>query len=96
MDEADGRPGAVALQFGHLDASVGAPVLFLRHFPSPANSHQNSKFTPLPTSFHVNFQISLSTGSVSTWQLRHHRIPQPTTGPTEGGYAGSTLHLEQP
>jgi hypothetical protein len=30
MDEVDGRPGHVALQFGHLDALKDAPMLSLR------------------------------------------------------------------
>ena len=34
MDEVDGRPGAVALQFGHLDAPMDVPMVSLSLFRS--------------------------------------------------------------
>jgi len=37
-DEEDGRPGSVALQFGHLDALTDVPTAFLR----PAHPLKNS------------------------------------------------------
>jgi hypothetical protein len=42
MDEADGRPGHVALQFGHLDAFDDAPALSLRVYEWSGISDQRS------------------------------------------------------
>ena len=48
MDEVDGRPGHVALKFGHLDAPQDAPAPFLRPLqfssrPSPRSKIEAQK-----------------------------------------------------
>jgi hypothetical protein len=46
MDEADGRPGRVAFQFGHMDALQDAPTPSLCHLlPSPASIDPVQKMT---------------------------------------------------
>jgi hypothetical protein len=43
MDEVDGRPGAVALQSGHLDAPLDVPMVFLSH------PHSTPQSTVIPS-----------------------------------------------
>jgi hypothetical protein len=46
MDEADGRPGRVAFQSGHMDALQGAPTLSLCHLlPSAPSIDSVQKMT---------------------------------------------------
>jgi hypothetical protein len=71
MDEADGRPGYVALQFGHPDAPSGRPKSFCASYPS-----LNRKFFKRLKPFSIRF--SVFPGIPISYQ---------TTSHTSGGYS---------
>ena len=76
MDEEDGRPGALAAQAGHLDASNDAPTVSLRFSSShPIRLHHSTVLMRHPSDGHSPAQND---------NIAHLKGPK-AVGPTAGG-----------
>jgi hypothetical protein len=84
MDEVDGRPGHVALQFGHLDAPQDAPKP--SSVPPPSLVNQWSQLT---VKWSADRRLSLPFSKCISWQTQMATMGHPAVSPSRA----SPFHL---